>query len=118
MTRDLPRHRSPAFLSAEVGLFDPPAPPQTNLNPFCHVESPVQTSFRGLVTYSIPRIDVLVSSVLQDKPNVGTDQLVSLVAQLEHHSHRDPLSSAGLPAEVRSWRGVRTKVGKLSRTHR
>jgi hypothetical protein len=50
------------------------------LNPYCHVESPWQTSFRGLVTYTIPVIDVVVSSVLQDKPNVGTDQVVSLIA--------------------------------------
>jgi hypothetical protein len=33
-----------------------------------------------LVSYTLPRIDVLVSSVFQDKPNVGTDQIVSLVA--------------------------------------
>jgi hypothetical protein len=50
------------------------------LNPYCHVESPWQTSFRGLVTYTIPRIDVNVSSVFQDKPNIGTDQLASLAA--------------------------------------
>jgi hypothetical protein len=50
------------------------------LNPYCHVESPVQTAFRSLATYTIPHIDVLVSSVYQDKPNVGTDQLVSLLA--------------------------------------
>lgn len=50
------------------------------LNPYCHVESPWLTSFRGLVTYTIPRIDVLVSSVIQDKPNVGTDQITSLSA--------------------------------------
>jgi hypothetical protein len=50
------------------------------LNPYCRVESPVQTSFRGLVTYTIPRIDVNVSSVFQDKTNIGTDQLGSLVA--------------------------------------
>ena len=50
------------------------------LNPYCRVESPVQTALRGLATYTIPRIDVLVSSVLQDKPSVGTDQLVSLLA--------------------------------------
>src|SRR5205809_153513 len=50
------------------------------LNPYCHVESPVETAFRALATYTIPHIDVLVSSVLQDKPNVGTDQLVSLLA--------------------------------------
>jgi hypothetical protein len=50
------------------------------LNPFCHQESPWQTAFRGLVTYTVPRIDVLVSSVFQDKYNVGTDQIVSLLA--------------------------------------
>jgi carboxypeptidase family protein len=50
------------------------------LNPFCHQESPWLTSLRGLVTYTIPKIDVLVSSVIQDKPNIGTDQLASLAA--------------------------------------
>jgi len=50
------------------------------LNPYCHVESPYQTAFRGLVTYVIPRIDVVVSSVYQDKTNIGTDQIVSLAA--------------------------------------
>jgi hypothetical protein len=50
------------------------------LNPYCRVESPVQTSFRALAAYTIPRIDVQVSTVFQDKPNVGTDQLVSLIA--------------------------------------
>jgi hypothetical protein len=50
------------------------------LNPYCHQESPVQTSFRGLATFIIPRIDVVLSTVYQDKMNVGTDQLVSLAA--------------------------------------
>jgi hypothetical protein len=50
------------------------------LMPFCNVSSPWQTSFRGLVAYTIPRIDVQVSSVIQDKPNVGTEQLGSLNA--------------------------------------
>jgi len=50
------------------------------LNPYCHPESPWQTAFRGLATYTIPRVDVLVSGVYQDKANVGTDQLVSLTA--------------------------------------
>jgi hypothetical protein len=49
-------------------------------NPFCHQESPYQTAFRGLVTYVIPRIDVILSSVYQDKTNIGTDQLGSLSA--------------------------------------
>jgi hypothetical protein len=38
------------------------------LNPYCHTESGWLTQFRGLATYTIPRIDVLVSSVYQDKP--------------------------------------------------
>jgi hypothetical protein len=50
------------------------------LNPYCHQESPFQTSFRALATYLIPRIDVMVSSVYQDKPNVATDQLGSQAA--------------------------------------
>jgi hypothetical protein len=50
------------------------------LTPYCHQEAPFQTSFRGLATYSIPRVDVVVSSVYQDKTNIGTDQLVSLSA--------------------------------------
>jgi hypothetical protein len=48
------------------------------VNPYCHVETPFQTSFRGLASYTIPRIDLLVSTVYQDKINVMTDQLVSL----------------------------------------
>ena len=48
--------------------------------PVCHIESPFQTSFRALATYTIPRIDVQVSTVFQDKPNIGTDQIASLVA--------------------------------------
>jgi len=50
------------------------------LNPYCHQESPFQTSFHGLVTYTIPKIDVNVSSVYQDKANVSVDQLGSLAA--------------------------------------
>ena len=50
------------------------------LNPYCLQESPWETSFRAAVTYTIPRIDVLVSSVYSDKTNIGTDQLVSLAA--------------------------------------
>jgi hypothetical protein len=50
------------------------------LNPFCHTESPFLTSFRALATYTIPRIDVNLSTVFQDKPNIGTDQIDSLDA--------------------------------------
>ena len=50
------------------------------LNPYCRNESPFLTSFRALATYTIPKIDVNLSTVLQDKPNIGTDQIVSLQA--------------------------------------
>jgi hypothetical protein len=50
------------------------------LNPYCHSESPWLTSFRALASYTIPRIDVLLSTVFQDKPNIGTDQIASLAA--------------------------------------
>jgi hypothetical protein len=38
------------------------------LNPYCRTESPWLTQFRGLASYTIPRVDVLVSTVYQDKP--------------------------------------------------
>ncbi len=50
------------------------------LNPYCRNESPFLTAFRALATYTIPKIDVNLSTVLQDKPNIGTDQIVSLTA--------------------------------------
>jgi hypothetical protein len=50
------------------------------LNPYCNVSSPWLTSVRGLVAYTVPRIDVQLSSVIQDKPNVGTDQIGSILA--------------------------------------
>jgi hypothetical protein len=62
------------------------------LLPYCHQESPWQTSFRGLATYTLPRVDVLLSTVFQDKPNVGTDQLASL--QATYTLSADDLASA------------------------
>ena len=57
------------------------AVPETYLlNPYCHNESPFLTSFRALATYTIPKIDVNLSTVFQDKPNIGTDQIASLPA--------------------------------------
>ena len=55
-------------------------PENYQTNPYCHTESPWLTSFRGLVTYTIPVVDVQLSSVIQDKPNIGTDQIGSLGA--------------------------------------
>src|SRR5262249_57435711 len=52
------------------------------VNPYWHVESPFQTSFNGLASYVIPKIDVLISGVYRDRPilngtpnNASTDQL-------------------------------------------
>jgi carboxypeptidase family protein len=50
------------------------------LNPYCHNTSPWLTSFRGLASYTIPRVDVNLSAVWQDKPNIGTDQNAALTA--------------------------------------
>jgi hypothetical protein len=38
------------------------------LNPYCHLASPWLTQFRGLASYTIPKVDVRLSSVYQDKP--------------------------------------------------
>jgi len=58
----------------------------TLLNPYCHAESPVQTSFNGLASYIIPKIDVLISGVYRDRPilngtpnNASTDQLAGSI---------------------------------------
>jgi hypothetical protein len=76
-------------------------------NPYCHQESPWQTSVRGLVTYTFPRIDVQVSSVIQDKPNVGTEQLGSLGATYT-------LTAADIAAaEARIGRAL-TRTGNIS----
>src|SRR5688572_26465004 len=55
-------------------------PESYTLNPYCETESPWQTSVRAMVAYTIPRVDVLVSTVFNNKPNVGTDQIGSLLA--------------------------------------
>ena len=55
-------------------------PESYTLNPYCHTESPWQTSFRAMVAYTIPRIDVLLSGVFNNRPNIGTDQIGSLLA--------------------------------------
>src|SRR5262249_28308568 len=56
--------------------------PNTVLNPYCHAESPFQTSFNALASFVIPKIDVLISGVYRDRPilngtpnNASTDQL-------------------------------------------
>ena len=57
-------------------------PESFTTNPYCHVESPFQTSFNGLASYIVPKIDVLIGGVYRDRPvlngtpnNASTDQL-------------------------------------------
>jgi hypothetical protein len=66
------------------------------LNPYCRQESPWETSFRAGVTYTIPRIDVLVSSVYSDKTNIGTDQLGSIQANYQ----MTPADQAAAAAQI------------------
>jgi hypothetical protein len=72
------------------------------LNPYCLQESPWETSYRAAVTYTIPRIDLLVSSVFFDKTNIGTDQLVSLQANytLTPADLADAAAQIGRPLNV------------------
>ena len=43
--------------------------PEINpVNPFCHVSPPFLTQFRGLGSYIVPRVDVLVSATFQSVP--------------------------------------------------
>jgi hypothetical protein len=44
------------------------APEISTLNPYCHQASGYLTQFRGLAAYTVPKIDVLVSTVYLDKP--------------------------------------------------
>jgi hypothetical protein len=43
-------------------------PETSQLNPYCHQESGYLTQFRGVAAYTIPVVDVLVSTLYLDKP--------------------------------------------------
>ena len=72
------------------------------LNPYCLQESPWETSYRFAVAYTIPRIDVNVSSIYSDKTNIGTDQLGSLQANytLTAADLADAAAQIGRPLNV------------------
>ena len=62
-----------------IGRFGRPMAPSTatvaasgvvNGQPTCNASEPWQTSARALVSYTIPKIDVLVSAILRSQPNV------------------------------------------------
>jgi hypothetical protein len=47
--------------------------------PFCHQETPMLLQWKGLATYTVPRIDVLVSGTFQNNP--GPQLAATLVVQ-------------------------------------
>jgi len=51
-------------------------------SPYCHVETPFQTAFSGLATYTVPKVDVLLSTTYRDRPlwGGGTSQTASISA--------------------------------------
>ena len=71
-------------------------------SPYCHVATGFLTQFRGLATYTIPKIDVQVSGVLQSKPGpqlsanyavpaVGDRAVARAPARRQRHQrHRQP----------------------------
>jgi hypothetical protein len=69
------------------------AVPETALlNPYCHQESGFLTQFRGLAAYTIPRIDVLVSTVYLDKPgSPGIDASLSANWSVPESAYRPSL---------------------------
>jgi hypothetical protein len=98
-----------------VGFLVPGA-----LNPFCHVESPWLTQFRALSSYTIPKVDVLVSAVYQDKPgspgidaSLSATQLIfgndpTIVAQLGRPLTDLPVTFVNFVAP-RTWYGDRIR---------
>ena len=54
-------------------------PEAFTLNPYCSVKSPFQTSFNGLASYTIPKIDVLLSTVASRYPSVRRRVIAALV---------------------------------------
>jgi hypothetical protein len=79
-------------------------------NPYCDTESPWQTSFRGLATYTVPRVDVLLSTVFQDKPNVSTDQLGSLAANYTLTAADQAAAAAQIGHPLTSTGGINVNI--------
>jgi hypothetical protein len=48
----------------------PGSSPVINGQPACSATEPWQTTLRGLASYTVPKIDVLVSAILRSQPNV------------------------------------------------
>ena len=59
------------------------------------------------MTYTIPRVDVQLSTVIQDKPNIGTDQITSLSANYV-------LTAADIAAAEAQLGGTLTRTGNIT----
>ena len=64
----VPEMLQTALTNSSLNLFTNPWQPTTA----CRVEEKWLTQFRGLANYTIPKADVLVSAVVQLKPNAST----------------------------------------------
>ncbi len=64
----LPELRQTALINSSLNPFTNPWQPTSA----CHIAEKWQTQFRGLASYTIPKADVLVSAVVQLKPNAST----------------------------------------------
>jgi hypothetical protein len=53
-------------------------PESAELNPFCHTETGFRPQFRALAAYTIPRVDVQVSGVWQDKPGASLNANITV----------------------------------------
>jgi hypothetical protein len=62
------------------------------LNPYCHVQPPFLTQFKGLASYTIPRVDVQVSGTMQSIPGATLQANYSVPTATASQSLGRPLA--------------------------
>jgi hypothetical protein len=75
-------------------------PETAALNPYCHVELPFKTQVKGLVSYTIPKIDVQVSSAFQSLPGATLAANYAFSSQVIASSLGRPLSGNAQTATI------------------
>ncbi len=68
LAAQMPEIYNAALTNAGTALATTPYQPSSS----CHVAENWLTQFRGLASYTIPKIDVLFSGIVQSKPNAAT----------------------------------------------
>ena len=77
------------------------------LNPYCHVDLPFKTQVKGLASYTVPKVDLLLSGTFHSVPYPGnnfpsvTSQSISGVAIIapEFQTNLGRALSSGIPIE-------------------